>query len=66
MTKPLAGACFQQARAGQRYLSETPLAEQLCQVLRGLRGTADDETSCLAYEDVTRWRDKGPVQAGFS
>jgi hypothetical protein len=47
-------------------LSGTALVEQLSQVVRGFRGTAEGQTSCLAYEDLTRRRDKEPVQAGIS
>jgi hypothetical protein len=41
------------------------LAEQLCQVVRGFWGMADGQTSYLAYEDLTRRRDKEAVQAGM-
>jgi hypothetical protein len=47
-------------------LSGTALAEQLSQVVRGFRGTAEGQTSCLAYEDLTRRRGKEAVQAGIS
>jgi hypothetical protein len=58
-------------RVKKRYhkrpnLSGTALGEQLCQVLRGFLGTADGQASCLAYEDITRRRDKEAAQAGIS
>jgi hypothetical protein len=60
----------ERSRVTKRYhqrpnLSGTVLPEQLCQVGRGFRGTVDGQASCLAYEDLTRRRDKEAVQAGI-
>jgi hypothetical protein len=61
----------ERSRTKRRYrkkpnLSGTALAGQFGQVLRGFRGTTDGAASCLAYEDLTRQRDKEAVQAGIS
>jgi hypothetical protein len=61
----------EKSRVKKRYhkrpnLSGTALAEQLCQVVRGFRGTAEGQASCLAYKGLTRRRDKEAAQAGIS
>lgn len=67
-------AAFEEARRRSRTttrfwkkpnLSGPALADQFCQLLRGFRATADGESSCLAYEDLTRHRDKVAVQTGL-